>query len=86
MSMLSVPIGDDELPLLEAVARAHHTRPEKLIAAYVRYLALGGMPVIFDGEVTSEDLARIAMAGGSFDWLAEEPDLYSESDGVPYTA
>jgi hypothetical protein len=85
MSMLTVPIGDDELPRLEAVARAHHTRPEKLIAAYVRYLALGGLPVILDGEVTSGDLARIAMAGGSFDWLADEPDLYTESDGVPYT-
>jgi hypothetical protein len=79
------PIGDDELPRLEAVARAHHPRPEKLIAASVRYLAPGGLPVILDGEVTSDDLARIAMSGESFDWLADEPDLYTESDGVPYT-
>lgn len=51
----------------------------------MRYLAPGGLPVILDGEVTSDDLARIAMSGESFDWLADEPDLYTDSDGVPYT-
>jgi len=28
-------------------------------------------------------LAALAEAGGSFDWLAEEPDLYSDADGEP---
>lgn len=32
-------------------------------------------------ELTSEDLARIALQGGSFDWLKDEPDLYSSEDG-----
>ena len=31
-------------------------------------------------EVSSEEIARLAMAGGAFDWLADEPDLY---DDVP---
>lgn len=34
-------------------------------------------------EVEDSDhlaMAAIAQAGGSFDWLADEPDLYSDSD------
>ena len=28
-------------------------------------------------------LAAIAQAGGAFDWLDEEPDLYTEADLLP---
>lgn len=28
-------------------------------------------------------LARMAEAGGAFDWLADEPDLYSDADLKP---
>lgn len=36
-------------------------------------------------EVLSEDIdtlpmAAIAQAGGAFDWLGEEPDLYTDAD------
>ncbi len=38
-------------------------------------------------EVPSEDadtlpMAAIAQAGGAFDWLVEEPDLYTDADLV----
>ena len=32
-------------------------------------------------EVSSDDIARLAMAGGAFDWLADEPDLYDDTCG-----
>lgn len=86
MSTLPVPIDDEELSLLQAVARELQVKPEMLLAAYARYLARGGQPVVVDGELTSTDVAKLAMAGGAFDWLADEPDIYTESDGVPYTA
>ena len=36
-------------------------------------------------EVVSEEadalpMAAVAQAGGAFDWLADEPDLYSDAD------
>ena len=34
-------------------------------------------------EVTSTELAALAMSGGSFDWLADEPDLYDDTCGEP---
>lgn len=34
-----------------------------------------------DDSVTSDDIARLAMAGGAFDWLADEPDLYDDTCG-----
>ncbi len=36
-----------------------------------------------DQDITSDDLAAIAQHGGAFDWLRDEPDLYSEDDGEP---
>ena len=31
-------------------------------------------------EAPSLPMAAIAQAGGAFDWLADEPDLYSDAD------
>ena len=36
-----------------------------------------------DGGLTGEMMARIAQAGGAFDFLATEPDLYSDADIEP---
>ena len=38
--------------------------------------------VVID-EMPSQELAAVAQHGGSFDWLADEPDLYSDQDGEP---
>ncbi len=34
---------------------------------------------ISDDEITTRDLMRLADAGGAFDWLRDEPDLYCGS-------
>lgn len=31
-------------------------------------------------EPSADELAYLAMEGGAFDWLADEPDLYSDDD------
>ena len=31
-------------------------------------------------EPSADELAYLAMQGGAFDWLADEPDLYSDDD------
>ena len=36
-----------------------------------------------DRDITSEDLAAIAQHGGAFDWLHDEPEIYSKDDGEP---
>ena len=36
-----------------------------------------------DGGVSPQELATMAHHGGSFDWLAEEPEIYSDTDGEP---
>lgn len=38
---------------------------------------------IDDGEIPDQELAAIAQHGGSFDWLADEPELYSDEDREP---
>lgn len=37
-------------------------------------------------DPTSDDLVTVALQGGSFDFLADEPDLYSDTDGEPIDA
>jgi hypothetical protein len=39
--------------------------------------------VVIIDDVSSTDLAAIAAHGGAFDWLDDEPDLYSDEDGEP---
>jgi len=39
-----------------------------------------GKPELDLGEPSAEELAYLAMQGGAFDWLADEPELYSDDD------
>jgi len=34
-------------------------------------------------ELSAAGITRIAEDGGAFDWLKDEPDLYSDDDGEP---
>ena len=36
-----------------------------------------------DEDLLAADLESIAMAGGAFDWLADEPNLHDDTDGEP---
>lgn len=37
---------------------------------------------VVDSEADALPMAAIAQAGGAFDWLADEPDLYTDADLV----
>jgi hypothetical protein len=34
-------------------------------------------------DLSAMEMTQIAQFGGAFDWLEDEPDLYSEADGEP---
>lgn len=34
-----------------------------------------------EDSLSASDIAKLAMAGGAFDWLADEPDLYDDTCG-----
>src|SRR5262245_5380439 len=34
-------------------------------------------------DTSSQDIAVLAAAGGAFDWLADEPDVYDDTCGEP---
>ena len=38
---------------------------------------------VVDSAPDALPMAAIAQAGGAFDWLADEPDLYTDADLVP---
>ena len=38
---------------------------------------------VMDSEADTLPIATVAQAGGAFDWLADEPDLYTDADLVP---
>lgn len=37
--------------------------------------------LILVDDIASQDLTTIAEQGGAFDWLKDEPDLYTDEDG-----
>lgn len=45
--------------------------------------ALAGEPANMGGELSATEMTQIALQGGAFDWLKDEPDIYSDADGEP---
>lgn len=83
MAQLNVKLSADRLEALRRYAARRRTPVAWLIKDYVDYLLGGGQPVALsaDEEPPSQELAALAQNGGGFDWLADEPDLYSADDG-----
>ena len=64
-----------------------HLSPEESTAlADVLEASMRMMSAVMSGleldlsEPSADELAHLAMQGGAFDWLADEPDLYSDDD------
>ena len=85
MAQLNVKLSGDRLEALRRYAHRERTPISWLIKDYIEYLLAGGRPVAppADDAPTSTELAEIAQRGGSFDWLADEPAIYSLEDGEP---
>ena len=84
MAQLYLNLNDEEMEALEAIAAHRHVPVSRSLEEYVSYLLVGGEPVdVLSPELNAEELAQLAERGGSFDWLADEPELYTVSDGEP---
>ena len=83
MAQLNVKLSAERLDALRHYAARRRTPVAWLIKDYVDYLIGGGQPVELSASETpdSSELAALAQKGGSFDWLADEPDLYRADDG-----
>lgn len=83
MVNLNVELTEAQVEALRRYAAQRRMPVAWLVRNYVDYLIAGGEPI----GATSRDyglnleLAEAAQAGGSFDWLVDEPDLYSMEDG-----
>lgn len=69
---------------LETVAREERRSvpqaAQRLMEEGLRYHV--GERVATD-DAPAHEIAALASAGGAFDWLADEPDLYNDSSGEP---
>lgn len=83
MAQLNVKLSDEQLGALRRYVRRRRTTISWLVRDYVDHLLGGGAPVAPPSVRNDTDLARIAERGGSFDFLAEEPDIYTLEDGEP---
>lgn len=84
MAQLNIKLDERQLDALRRYAAARRTPVAWLIKDYIAHLVSGGDPITRAvDDVTAADLAALAQSGGSFDWLAEEPDNYTLVDGEP---
>ena len=85
MAQLNVKLSDEQMEEFRRYAKRRRTPASWLMKDYIEYLLAGGRPVIPPSvdAPTGADLASLAQAGRAFDWLAEEPELYSPTDGEP---
>jgi len=85
VAQLNLKLPEPDLQALRRYAAKKRTPVTWLIKDYIEYLLAGGRPVTPPTvePLNATELAEIAERGGAFDWLADEPDLYSLSDGEP---
>ena len=84
MAQLNVKLDEQQLQSLKRYAARRRTPVSWLIKDYVDYLLRGGAPITPpEDEVPAGDLTALAEQGGAFEWLRDEPDLYSAEDGEP---
>ena len=84
MAQLNIKMDERQMDALRRYAAARRTPVAWLIKDYIAHLVAGGEPIArASDDLTSTDLTALAQHGGSFDWLAEEPDLYTVEDGEP---
>jgi len=85
MAQLAVKLDPERLEALRRYAAHRRTPVDWLIKDYVDYLLHGGAPVPGPEleDLSANDLAAATQAGGAFNWLAEEPELYTVEDGEP---
>ena len=85
MAQVNVRLSEERLQALRRYAARRRTPVSWLIKDYVEYLLAGGEPITPPSHdlPSVDELAAIAQRGGAFDWLADEPDLYSLDDGEP---
>jgi len=67
---------------LSALVREAQAGREVVLLDGIRPVAK--LTPLADGSVSSDDIAQLAMAGGAFDWLADEPDLYDDAPDVVF--
>ena len=84
MAQLNVKLSEEQLEALRRYAARRRTPVSWLIKDYIDYLLAGGEPPLPPGDSpTPGERAALAQHGGAFDWLADEPELYSLQDGEP---
>ena len=83
MAQLNLKISDERLDQLRRYASRRRTPIAWLLKDYIEYLLTGGPPVQVAerSDVNGHDVAVAAEASGAFNWLADEPELYSPQDG-----
>lgn len=85
MAQLNVKLSDDQAEALRRWSARRRTPVSWIIKDYICYLLSGGEPVRAPDpdRPSGQEVAALAQHGGAFDWLAEEPEIYSLEDGKP---
>ena len=81
---VNIRVGPALYQTLQTVAR----QERRSISQTAQHLLEQGLQQRFAGRVTEDDpagreFANVAITGGAFEWLAQEPDLYDDTHGKP---
>lgn len=82
MRQLNVKLTEKQHERLRRFAARQCTPVARLIKDYVDSLSLQVEPE----RVHAHETTQAAALGDSFDWLSDEPEIYTEADGVPVSS
>lgn len=85
MAQLNVKLSEAPMSALRQYAARRRTPVSWLIKDYIDYLLAGGEPptIIATDSSSAHELTLWAQYGGAFEWLKDEPDIYTLEDGEP---
>lgn len=85
MAQLSLKLSPEQLDGLRTYAKRRRTPVAWLLKDYIDYLLSGGTPVAptLYPLPTTDEINKLAVASGAFDWLKDEPNVYTWEDGEP---
>ena len=85
MAQLNVKLAEERLEALRRYGARRRTPVAWLTKNDIDYVLGGGQPLALVATESPDalELTVIDEKGGAFDWLADEPELYSDQDADP---
>lgn len=78
---LQIALQPTAYHVLERMAQEQQQSVSQVVQQLIEAQLAHPRAYICDDDIPTDEITKLVAAGGAFDWLAEEPDLYDDTCG-----